>query len=369
MENQALFRKAEEIAHLFRIYVINHYPKIETSIFLEFWPKLVVCRFDRMLVDAGFGGLGLGLADYLRIIRLLARGDSALALATHIHNVALKTVSEVVKESPGPLQQLVREPKLWALARSEAGRDYRYQFSTEITFNDSEWTLTGQKDFCTLAGLADYYLVFAQTCRESPSLSTIQLCVVDGKDPRLEVLKTNRMDAMVLSSTSSVCFHDYSLHADDLVGEPGDLLKVESPDTLTLGITAIQLGIVDEVLAQFTSKMRNLEPEKRDPERIRWLGEIDIALRGTELLLAESLHHRPGSHADAGLWLRRAKASSDLLVNKATEGAIRYLGREGILSENRFIYLRNNSLAGQVMPPSLSKCLSTLGGHWLDKSN
>jgi|GEM_PF-3285428 len=363
MEN---FRKAEEIAHLFRTYVTSHYPEIKASVFLEFWPELVTCRFDRMLVGASFGGLELGLADYLQIIRLLARGDSALALATHIHNVALKIVCEVVKESPGPLQQLVREPRVWALARSEAGRDYRYQFSTALTSNDLDWILTGQKDYCTLAGLADYYLVFAQTCQENPSLSSIQLCVVDGQDPGFEVLKTNRMDAMVLSSTSSICFHDYSLHADDLAGEPGDLLKVENPDMLTLGITAIQLGIVDEVLTQFTVTMRNLETEERDLEWIRWLGEVDVGLRGTELLLAESLHLRPGSHADAGLCLRRAKASSDLLVNKATEGAIRYLGCEGILSENRFIYLRNNSFAGQVMPPSLSKCLSTLGARWLE---
>jgi alkylation response protein AidB-like acyl-CoA dehydrogenase len=335
--------------------------------FYKIWSHLMETGFHRLLADTCFGGSGTGLKDYVNIIRLLASADGSVALATHIHNLAVKIVSEFINvHLQKQLTKWLDEGTIFALARSEFQRDYRYDFATRIFQDGSTFILNGQKDFCTLAGLADHYVVFAQTDIVNPSMDTLQLCIVNGKDPRVEVIKENGLDSMVASSTYSIRFNQCELDQSQMVGQPGDIKRLTNPDTLTLGICAINLGIVDRVLDLFKNKIKKY-PDKIDNREIfRWLGQVDVMLSGTELLLDKSINSRPELDKESGTWLRRAKASCDILVNEVTEGAIRYSGIEGIMSKNKFVYLRNDSRAAQVMSPSSYKSLTSLGEKMME---
>jgi alkylation response protein AidB-like acyl-CoA dehydrogenase len=360
--------QAEELADRFHEYSKDRLDGNDTAFtFLKIWPFAVRLGFNRLLVEARYHGLGAKLDEYVTIIRILSRGDSALALSLHLHNIALKMIAELSKnERKFPFRTIMDENKIVALARSEAGRDYRYNFATEIISLQSEPVLSGQKDFCTLAGVADYYVVFAQTNRDQPDLSTVQVCVIDAKDPSIEVIRANGLNAMMRSSTYSVRFHHYRLSSFELAGEPGDIAALPNPDSLTLGICAVNLGIVDAALADFKQTITRLPPEQTQNSEIsRWLGQIDVMLRGTELLLQESLSCRPEMSPESGICVRRAKAACDLLASQVTEGVLRFLGSEGIMSKHAFIVYRNNALAGQAMPPSLHKCLMALGAQRL----
>jgi alkylation response protein AidB-like acyl-CoA dehydrogenase len=360
--------QAEKLADIFLAHTKEPIHENAPFTFLMIWDDVIRLGFNRLLVKDGQGGLGLELDEYVAIIRVLSRSDAALTLSLHIHNVALKMIVELAKnEQQEPMMSLT-ENKIVALARSEAERDYRYNFATEISTERGQMRLSGQKDFCTLAGLADYYVVFAQTNRLQPAMSSVQLCVVDGKDPSIEIIKSNGLDAMMLSSTYSVRFHNYPLSSFELVGEPGDIMTMSNPDCLTLGICAVSLGIVDAALAEFKENLsKNSSGKAKDSEILRWLGQTDLLLRSAELLIAESLSSRPDTNPDAGIYVRRAKAACDLLAIQVTEGVLRFLGTAGIMSKNHFISYRNNALAGQVMPPSLHKCLTALGHHIMEK--
>jgi alkylation response protein AidB-like acyl-CoA dehydrogenase len=363
--------QAEELAERFHEHIKERLDGNDTALtFLKIWPFAVRLGFNRLLVEARYHGLGVELDEYVTIIRILSRGDSALALSLHLHNIALKMVAELSKnDQKFPFRTIMDENKILALARSEAGRDYRYNFATEITALQSEHVLSGQKDFCTLAGIADYYVVFAQTNRDQPDLSAVQVCVIDGKDPSIEVIRSNGLNAMMRSSTYSVRFHHYRLSSFELAGEPGDIAALPNPDSLTLGICAVNLGIIDAALADFKETITSLSPEQtQNSEILRWLGQMDLMLRGAELLLQESLSCRPQTNSESGICVRRAKAACDLLASEVTEGVLRFLGSEGIMSKHGFIDYRNNALAGQAMPPSLHKCLMALGSHMLHVS-
>ncbi|SFJ30200.1 acyl-CoA dehydrogenase family protein [Thermoflavimicrobium dichotomicum] len=354
-----LFDIAKDLTHVIRAHV-DHEAHHE-HVLLNIWPHLVKVGFHRLLIESRFGGLGLDLKQYMNLIRLLAYGDGALALAVHVHNFAVKIVNELGNETlQHRLKTWLDEGKIFALARSEYGRDYRYNFSTRISQIKSSMILNGQKDFCTLAGLADYYLVFAQTEVTSPSMDSVQVCIANGKNPTVEVIKSNGLDSMVSSSTYSVRFNHYELTPAELVGQPGEITRLSNPDILTLGICAINIGMADLGIELFTEKERQLYASK-NAEVLRWLGRMDVLLRSTELLLNESINSRPHSGIDSGVCLRRAKAASDMLIQDVTEGAIHYLGIDGIMSKNKFIYLRNNSYATRILPPNTQKCLFTLG--------
>lgn len=328
-------------------------------VFLKIWPHFVKGGFHRLLIDSRLGGWGLELKQYINVLRILANGDGALALGVHVHNIAVKMISELGDETfRDRLATWIEEGKIFALARSEHGRDYRYDFSTRVSQEKVSMILSGQKDFCTLAGLADYYVVFAQTEAIHPSMNSLQVCIASGKAPAVEVIKSNSFDAMVASSTHSLRFNHYVLTPTELVGKPGAITALLNPDILSLGICAINLGMSDSGMKLFLEKQKNLD---HNVELIRWLGLIDVLRRSTELLLNDSIHSRPHSVADSGVCLRRAKASSDMLIREVTEGTINHLGMEGIISKNKFIYLRNNSYATQLLPPNTQKCLLMLG--------
>jgi alkylation response protein AidB-like acyl-CoA dehydrogenase len=358
-----LFDIAKDLADVIRVHVDQEVPN-EPSL-LKIWPLLVKAGFHRLLIESRFGGLGLDLTHYINVIRLLAYGDGALALAVHVHNVAVKIINELGDETlQHRLKTWLDEGNMFALARSEYGRDCRYDFSTRISQIKSSMILSGQKDFCTLAGLADYYVVFAQTEVTSPSMDSLQVCIVSGKDPTVEVIKSNGFDSMVASSTYSVRFNHYELSPIELVGQPGEITSLTNPDLLTLGICAINVGMADLGLELFIEKERQLyDGKNKNVEVLRWLGQMDVLLRSTELLLNESINSRPNSDSSSGVCLRRAKAASDSLVHDVTEGAINYLGIDGIMSKNKFIYLRNNSYATRILPPNTQKCLFTLGSE------
>jgi alkylation response protein AidB-like acyl-CoA dehydrogenase len=366
-EYRDLFDMAKELINVIRIHIDEK--EHDEQVFLKIWPLLVKFGFHRLLVESRLGGLGLDLKQYTNLIRLLAYGDGALALAVHIHNFAVKIINELGNETlQYRLKTWLDEGNIFALARSEYGRDYRYDFSTRITKMNSSMILSGQKDFCTLAGLADYYVVFAQTEVTNPSMETVQVCVVSGKDPTVEIIKTNSLDSMVASSTYSVRFNSYELSPTELVGHPGEITRLTNPDIFTLGICAINIGMADLGIELFIEKERQLYGS-RNVEVLRWLGQMDILLRSTELLLNESICSRPHEDRSSGVCLRRVKAASDILVNSVTEGAINYLGIDGIMSKNKFIYLRNNSYATRTLPPNTQKCLFTLGNEIINTSH
>lgn len=188
--------------------------------FYKIWSHLTEAGFHRLLVNTSFGGSGIGLKDYVNIIRLLASADGSVALATHVHNLAVKIVSESIDvHLQKQVTKWLDEGNIFALARSEFERDYRYDFATRIFQDGSTFILSGQKDFCTLAGLADHYVVFAQTGIGNPSMDTLQICMVNGNDPKVEVIKENGLDSMVMSYGVSGPFAKLAFRDGLSVGE------------------------------------------------------------------------------------------------------------------------------------------------------
>ncbi|GGG13630.1 acyl-CoA dehydrogenase family protein [Paenibacillus abyssi] len=327
------------------------------------WPLLAKNGFHRMLIDSRYGGKGLELREYISAIRQLAYGDGAIALAVHVHNFAVYILNELGNEQfRQRLNAWLDQGSMVSLARSEHGRDYRYDFATRIVRVEKALLLSGQKDFCTLAGLADYYVVFAQTTDSAPSMDSLQVCVADAKHRAVEVMKTNGLEAMAASSTYSVRFTEYELSPVDLIGEPGSMSHLINPDLLTLGFCAINLGMAEYAADQFIEHERKLNHKTAsNHEVVRWLGRMDVYCRSAELLLNEAILSRPHNDEQSGVCLRRAKAASDQLIQEITEGAVQYSGIEGLMSKNNFLALRNNAYATRVLPPNIQRCLMALG--------
>jgi alkylation response protein AidB-like acyl-CoA dehydrogenase len=332
----------------------------QEQIITRFWDSIKENKLHRLLMDTGTGNQKISLKEYLEILRRFAHVNGGFTFAFHVHQVAVNILNQLMnQQQKEELQDMLEQGKIFGLARSEAKMKTRHHFKTSIQKEGSSFTLSGRKDYCTLAGIADYFVVFSQSDIMDPKPNSVQVCLVDGNRPEVEVDKTCRLEALISSSTYSLIFHGYKLDSSELIGNPGDFQNILDPDLLPLGLCAVNLGMSDSIIAKFIEKIKVMEGFEKE-EALQTLGKMDYRKRGAELLFNESIKVRP-PHKEAGICLRRAKGAVDEYVNWTAEEVLRLLGSTGLMASHHFIELRNDVRASSFMPPNYRKCLYDIG--------
>jgi alkylation response protein AidB-like acyl-CoA dehydrogenase len=123
-------------------------------------------KLGGLYVRPDVGGAGLSRADAVPIFEELARGDTAVAAYTSIHNMVAWTIDEY--GTPEQRQQFV--PKLvtlehfgsYCLTEPGGGSDAA-ALTTEARRDGDEYVLNGVKQFISGAGESAVYLVMART--------------------------------------------------------------------------------------------------------------------------------------------------------------------------------------------------------------
>jgi alkylation response protein AidB-like acyl-CoA dehydrogenase len=332
----------------------------QQQIITRIWDSIKENKLHRLLMDTGPQDQRISLKEYLKILRSFAHVDGGFAFGFHVHHVAVNILSQLMnQQQKEELKDMLEQGKVFGLARSEAKMETRHHFKTIIQKEESGFALYGRKDFCTLAGIADYFVVFSQSDTMDPKPKSVQVCLVDGNRPEVEVDKTCQLEALISSSTYSLIFHDYKLVSSELIGNPGDFQNIEDPDLLPLGLCTVNLGMADRILTKFIEKIKVMEGFEKE-EALQTLGKMDFRKRGVELLVEESIKIRP-PHKEAGICLRRAKGAVDEYVNWTAEEVLRLLGSTGLMASHHFIELRNDVRASSFMPPNYRKCLYDIG--------
>jgi alkylation response protein AidB-like acyl-CoA dehydrogenase len=121
-----------------------------------------------MLVPKKYGGLGLGLVEYVMVTEELARAWMSVASIIARGNGLIAGFSAAQREEILP--RVARGEYLGAFALSEpdAGSDIA-SIRTRAERDGDEWVLTGQKMWCTFADQADYLIVVARSTPYDPA--------------------------------------------------------------------------------------------------------------------------------------------------------------------------------------------------------
>lgn len=117
-----------------------------------------------IVIPEEFGGLGLGVSEYVIIVEEFARAwmsvASILARGNNFLNPSMLSETDRARYLP----EVARGAYLGAMAMSEpdAGSDVA-NISTRAERDGDDWIITGNKYWCTFADGADYLLVIART--------------------------------------------------------------------------------------------------------------------------------------------------------------------------------------------------------------
>lgn len=267
-------------------------------------------------VPTEYGGADLPVATLVEAVRLLSWGDPNIGQIPHSHFVFLNQLR--LRGAPRQQELIYHEVMAGAMvanAQSEFGtkhvRDIR---TTLLPDGPDRWRLRGEKFYCTGSLFADYLAVLTHLGPDGP----LHVAWVRSDAPGVEIV--DDWDALGQRTTGSgtVRLHDVQVGEEWVTPFA---VTFEGPTTYGAFAqvlhAAIDAGIARRALDEAAGFVRTssrpypdagVERAAEDPVVVRAFGEMELAVRGAEALLAEA--GRSVDAANAELSEQSAAAAS-----------------------------------------------------------
>ncbi|WP_055585099.1 acyl-CoA dehydrogenase family protein [Peterkaempfera griseoplana] len=338
-----------------------------------------------LTVGARYGGTAAGLADTVRVLGELGRGDASVAL------VAAGTLLHHAAQShhgfwPEPLYRALLEesrrgPALAATLRSEPADDTAGPSEIPATVarrTPGGWLLHGRKTRCTGAEALSWMAVPARTDEPVPRVGTF---LVRGDAPGIEIDPTWDHLGLRASAGHDVLLNDVLVPERAAVGlrDPGirpgagqDGPEAQGPEALAaawrnLALPAVQLGAARAARDWLVGFLHRRDTSRAPAPRAA-LGEIEIRLACAEdLLTALAQRIDQGDPAavprtgPAGLLAVRAAVSS-------VEQALALAGDQGLSRANPLERHHRDILCGRTHCPQEDAVLTGAGSAALARA-
>jgi len=223
--------------------------------------------FFGLNIPEGYGGVGLSIRQYLKVVEVLSISDLALALISLAHLsigckgiVLFGTAGQKEKYlAPAASGEMIFS---YALTEPKIGSDAKH-IETWATLSDdgSYYILNGQKTYITNANYAGGLTVFAQLDRDKPGF--MGAFIVETAWEGVKIGRDMPKMGLKASSTAAIEFKDVRVPVENLLGKPGDGFKI-AMTILNYGRVALGAGSAG-ALHQSSSDM-----EKQSARRIQF---------------------------------------------------------------------------------------------------
>jgi alkylation response protein AidB-like acyl-CoA dehydrogenase len=198
-----------------------------------------------------YGGTGTGILMLNMGVEEIAKVDAACALILMVQELGTLPIqlfgSEDLKERFLPKCASGEWTPAFALSEPEAGSDPAGMRTTAVLDGDTrsgtgEWVINGTKNWITNLGVADFYICFAVTDRESRRITAF---VVEADRPGFSVGKLEHKLGIRASPTGQPIFEDVRVPQANVIGEVGRGLSVAlgTLERTRLGAAAQAVGI------------------------------------------------------------------------------------------------------------------------------
>jgi alkylation response protein AidB-like acyl-CoA dehydrogenase len=251
-----------------------------------------------------------------------ACASTGIIWATNFH--AIKPLIEYGNEAQkNRLLPRIAEGALASLAITEsaAGSDAT-GMRTTFTPDGDDIVVNGGKIFITNGDVADLYLLFGKWSTIDDAKAAISVLILEKGTDGLRVLGTEHKMGTRASSTASLSFDGCRVPRANLIGNPGDGLRIlfGSLNRSRPSIAAHALGIAR---AAFEDAVDYINERRQSGKRILEFQGIQFMLAdmASELILCESLLWQLGARIDAGEQDFGVEAS--VLKQRASDAAMR----------------------------------------------
>src|ERR671920_318648 len=176
--------------------------------------------------DEEYGGTGTGTLMLNVAIEEVARACASSALMLAVHELGTLPIKlfgdDEQKQRILPRCAAGEWTPAFALSEPDAGSDPGGMRTTAVQDGD-EWVINGAKNWITNSGVADFYIVFAVTDRESRRITAF---LVEADRPGFSIGKLEHKMGIKGSPTGSPVLEDVRVGEENVIGEVGRGLSV-----------------------------------------------------------------------------------------------------------------------------------------------
>ncbi len=192
--------------------------------------KLSELGFFGLNIPSRYGGMGLDLLQYLKVVEEVAASDMALAILSLAH-LSIGTKGIVLygneRQKNRYLVPAARGEMIFSYALTEplTGSDAKNIQTKAILSEDGKYyLLNGQKTYITNANYAGGLTVFAQLNPEKPGF--MGAFVVETAREGVSIGRDMPKMGLKASSTASINFNNVKVPVENLLARPGDGFKI-----------------------------------------------------------------------------------------------------------------------------------------------
>ncbi len=236
------------------------------------WRGLKKIGIFGLNIPTEYGGAGLSLTQYLKVLHELAGIDMALAIIPTAHlSIGVKGIilygNETQKGKYLPKAASGETIFAYALTEPATGSDARHiNTSASLTEDGGSYILNGHKSYITNGGYAGALVVFAQMDPKRPGF--MGAFIVDTDTEGIRIGRDVDKMGLKISSTTAISFKDVRVPAENLLGSPGDGFKIAMSilNYGRLGLGAASAGVMQksalEMLDRASSRVQFAKPIK-----------------------------------------------------------------------------------------------------------
>ena len=320
---------------------ISHEIDREARFPREVIEKMRPLNYFGLQVPKKYGGAELDAISYAITIEEISRVCAAVGLCVTVHN----SVGAYPIAAFGTEEQMQRFlPKLAAgeyigafcLTEANAGSDAGAVETTAV-YENGEYIVNGTKVFVTNGGICDLALVFA-VMEQEDRRSGAGVFIVEKGMPGFSVGELEDMCGMRANPVSSLFFEDVRLPAGNMLGRPGEGLKIglSALDTGRIGIGAQALGIAQAAFEAAVKYSKERQQFKKPISSFQTIQNY-IADMATEIDAARLLLYRACAFKDAGrsygAEAAMAKLYCSTVASRVTNRALQIHGGYGYSKE------------------------------------
>jgi alkylation response protein AidB-like acyl-CoA dehydrogenase len=330
---------------------------------------------NAMFIPEEYGGARLSFTCYATCVREIsaACASTGIVWATNFH--AIKPLVEFGnEEQKARLLPRIAEGGLASLAITEngAGSDAT-GMRTTFTPDGDDIVINGSKVFITNGDVADLYLLFGKWSEIDNGKDAISVLVLEKGTEGLSVTGTEHKMGTRASSTASLSFDNCRVPRANLIGKPGDGLRIlfGSLNRSRPSVAAHALGIARAAFEDATAYINERKQSGRKIIEFQGI-QFMLADMAAELVLCESLLWQVAGRVDSGETDIGIEAS--ILKMRATDAAMRIttdavqlLGGYGYCSDYRVERLMRDAKITQIWEGTNQVHRQLIGRSFIEK--
>ena len=337
---------------------------------VESWRDVWKHGLLSMGIPKRFGGLGLDMPSYIRVVERLASGCTNTGMTVHMHSTVTRFIDGLAREEQKAFyfREVVEEGKLFGSWGSEPEtRGGTAMRLTTIVPQDGGYVINGVKHFCTMSGGAHRYMIHCSS-GDGDALDSQWLALLPHDAPGIE--QTGDWDTLGMRATVSPAMRlsNCFVGPEAPLGLPGQAPKTGITQGFGLGFAAVYLGAARAAL-EFTRDFAQTQTFAPDPAPIaeslvvqRTVAEMSMALEGArEVLYASAGDWAEANPAERAVLSARAKYLATVASLDVTSKAIQVAGGRSAHKRMPLERLYRDVRTSTLMPPNLERCLELVG--------